>query len=456
MALDNKFRVSELAQSGSRAIISEDPISKTHTFIDGSTTIVSQSATEPYEHIEGERDGELTNYIEKPKYDETQLKKAVDTVIDELIVPPLPPSPPVVPKPVYDDLLERYNQSIADLAEANTTIRNLQAQIAQLQGQIQSLLSQLDAAQVARAIAENQLQQQATAFGELTGKFSQAIIKGTKEASARVSLQAQVEGLTAQKDTLREQILQLRQIVASLQGQVAAQLDILDTQQDAARKREEDAKQRIEDLKNQAEEDLAAAEAANLVREVDILGPEGYRIFDGGKVGIYIDSAKDVTKIGEANRWNADSGMLRWRAGKTFREHLNGGSGDSAVLKIKSISTQPEVIELVGSTIVNSGYDAKTGNKGVKNLDTQKPYGPFVIQGARSSWSIPQAQEIDGVVKTAISGPNIGFGIASDINNRTGGTHNAGGVGYYTFRLKSNGSTVKVPWSALQVHADRK
>ena len=68
MALDNKFRVSELVQSGSRAIISEDPISKTHTFIDGSTTIVSQSATEPYEHIEGERDGELTNYIEKPKY----------------------------------------------------------------------------------------------------------------------------------------------------------------------------------------------------------------------------------------------------------------------------------------------------------------------------------------------------------------------------------------------------
>jgi len=251
MALDNKFRVSELAQSGSRAIISEDPISKTHTFIDGSTTIVSQSATEPYEHIEGERDGELTNYIEKPKYDETQLKKAVDTVIDELIVPPLPPSPPVVPKPIYDDLLERYNQAIADLAEANSTIRNLQAQVAQLRGQIQSLLSQLDAAQVARAIAENQLQQQASAFGDLTAKFSQAIIKATKEASARVSLEAQKEGLTAQKDTLREQILQLRQLVASLQGQVAAQLDILDAEQDRAKQREADAQKRLDDLQDQ-------------------------------------------------------------------------------------------------------------------------------------------------------------------------------------------------------------
>jgi hypothetical protein len=230
MALDNKFRVSELAQSGSRAIISEDPISKTHTFIDGSTTIVSQSASEPYEHIEGERDGELTNFIEKPKYEEEQLKKAVDTVIDELIVPPLPPSPPVVPKPIYDDLLERYNQAIADLATANNTIRDLQAQIAQLQGQIQSLRQQLDAAQVARAIAENQLQQQASSFGDLSAKFSQAIIKATREASARVSLQAQVAGLDAQKETLREQILGLRQIVASLQGQVESQLAILDQQ----------------------------------------------------------------------------------------------------------------------------------------------------------------------------------------------------------------------------------
>ena len=264
MALDNKFRVSELVQSGSRAIISEDPISKTHTFIDGSTTIVSSSAVIPYEHIEGERDGELTNYIEKPKYDETQLKKAVDTVIDELILPPLPPSPPVVPKPVYDDLLERYNQAVADLAEANNTIRNLQAQIAQLQGQIQSLLSQLDAAQVARAIAENQLQQQASAFGELTAKFSQAIIKATKEASARVSLEAQKEGLTAQKNVLREQILQLRQLVASLQGQVAAQLDILDTQQQAsqaAQEAAEEQKQNLEEVIEEQEDTLAGKNA---------------------------------------------------------------------------------------------------------------------------------------------------------------------------------------------------
>lgn len=245
MALDNKFRVSELVQSGSRAIISEDPVSKTHTFIDGSTTIVSQSASEPYEHIEGERDGELTNFIEKPKYDEEQLKKAVDTEIDELILPPPRPTPEVVPKEIYDKLLEKYNQAISDLAEANAEIARLKSEIDRLNGEIQSLLAQLDAANVARTIAENQLQQQASSFGELSAKFSQAIIKATREASARVSLQAQVSGLDAQKETLREQILQLRQVVASLQGQVQAQLEILDAQIASAAAAQEAAQEQI-------------------------------------------------------------------------------------------------------------------------------------------------------------------------------------------------------------------
>lgn len=234
MALDNKLRVSELVQSGSRAIISEDPFTKTHTFLDGGTTLVSKSAVEPYEHIEGERDGELTNFIEKPKYEEEQLKKAVDTVIDELILPPLPPDPEVVPKQVYDDLLEKYNQAIADLGQANNRIRELEAQVAQLQGQVQALQSQLDAARVAQAIAENQAQQTNIKYADLLAKFSTAIIKSTKEGIQRTSLNAQVEGLTAQKDTLREQIVQLRQLVASLQGQVQTQLDILEAQQAAA------------------------------------------------------------------------------------------------------------------------------------------------------------------------------------------------------------------------------
>ena len=52
MALDNRFRFDELVKDGSKAIISEDATTKTHTFVAGASTIVSQSASEPYEHIE--------------------------------------------------------------------------------------------------------------------------------------------------------------------------------------------------------------------------------------------------------------------------------------------------------------------------------------------------------------------------------------------------------------------
>ena len=73
MALDNRFRFDELVKQGSRAIISEDSVTKDHTFIDGSSTIISASADTPYEHTKGDRDGEITSYKD------TFLSNIIDT-----------------------------------------------------------------------------------------------------------------------------------------------------------------------------------------------------------------------------------------------------------------------------------------------------------------------------------------------------------------------------------------
>ena len=132
MGLDNRFRFDELVTEGSKAVISEDTATKTHTFVNGGTTIVSASAEVPYEHIKGERDGETTAYIEKPAYTEHQLKKAVDTVIDELVAPPKPPQPDVVPRPVYDELLDKFEQALEDLEKAQARIQTLEGEIATL------------------------------------------------------------------------------------------------------------------------------------------------------------------------------------------------------------------------------------------------------------------------------------------------------------------------------------
>ena len=217
MAIDNQFRIGELINSGSRAIISKDEVSGNHTFTIGSKQIVDN----PYPHIKGERDGEQIGKIEKPKYNEAELVKAVDTVVDELIGPPKKVKPPVVPKPLYDDLRRLYDERGVRINELEAKVLELESIIAELRALIESLQIQLDAAKLQQAVAENQSQQINEQYVALLQDFSQAVIKSTKEGIERVSLKAQTEGLIAQKESLRMQIQAITAIVSQLQSQLA-------------------------------------------------------------------------------------------------------------------------------------------------------------------------------------------------------------------------------------------
>jgi predicted nucleic acid-binding Zn-ribbon protein len=253
MSLDNRFRIGELTQSGSRAVISQDSTSKSHTFISDSKTIVlgkEDGGDAPYTHIKGERDGELTAYVEKPAYKEEQLKKAVDTVIDELVLPPKKEQPDVVPRPVYDELEDKFQQALADLEKAQQRILQLEGQVAQLTAELQATRVENDSLKIQKAIVDNQFQQSTERYKESISKLGTAIVKATKEANERVRLNAQVEGLVAQKDVLRQELLSLRKIVSGLEGQVEAGVDSLRAQTEAA--------------KAQREAQAAAAEAQRL------------------------------------------------------------------------------------------------------------------------------------------------------------------------------------------------
>jgi outer membrane murein-binding lipoprotein Lpp len=219
MAIDNQFRIDELISKGSRAIVSKDEVTGNHTFIQGSKEVIN----DPYPHLKGERDGEQVGRIEKPKYNEDQLTKAVDTVVDELIGPPKKPQPDVVPRELYDDLRRLYNEALSRINELERQVSDLQAQIEQLLSQIESLQIELDAARIQQAVAENQAQQTNEQYTALLQDFSQAVIKSTKEGIERVSLKAQTEGLIAQKESLREQLRALNVIVGQLQAQVESE-----------------------------------------------------------------------------------------------------------------------------------------------------------------------------------------------------------------------------------------
>ena len=271
MALDNRFRFDELVKQGSRAIVSEDPVTKNHTFVDGSSIIVSASQDVPYEHKQGERDGEVTAFIEKPAYTEAELIKAVDVNIDELVKPQAPPRPDVVPRPVYDELENKFQQALLDLEAAQQRILSLEGEVAQLNAQLQATLVENDSLKTQKAVVDNQFQQSTERYKDQTSKLTFAIIKATKEANERVRLNAQVEGLVAQKDVLRQELLSLRKIVSGLEGQVEAGVEALKAQTDAAKAQREAAaaaaeaqRQALENQQEQLESQLAgtAAESA--------------------------------------------------------------------------------------------------------------------------------------------------------------------------------------------------
>ena len=314
MALENRFRFNELVTQGSKAIVSEDPTTKNHTFVDGSSIIVSASQDVPYEHKQGERDGEVTAFIEKPAYTEEELIKAVDVNIDELVKPPKDPRPDVVPRPVYDELENKFQQALLDLEAAQQRILSLEGEVAQLTAQLQATLVENDSLKTQKAVVDNQFQQSTERYKEQTSKLGTAIIKATKEANERVRLNAQVEGLVAQKDVLRQQLLSLRKIVSGLEGQVEAGVDALRAQTEAAKaQREAQAaaaeaqRTALENQQQQLESQLAgtaaetAAAAAGLVPLDD--GESYYGVksdADGGGSDVKWTTSVDNPKPGKA------------------------------------------------------------------------------------------------------------------------------------------------------------
>ena len=335
--------------SGSRAIVSQDPVSKTHTFYADSKVIVSGSTDGgngniPFTHVKGERDGELIGYVEKPAYVEQDLKRAVDTVVDELIAPPKAPQRDVVPRPVYDALEDRFQTTLAELERANETIRQLNGQISTLQAELQATLVENDALKVQKAILDNQFQQQIERYKEMTQKVTVAIVKAAKEANNRVRLQSTVEGLIAQKDVLRQQLLSQRQLILGLTDQLDAGVAALNAQvASAAEQRKiaadvaEQQRLALENQKEQVESQLAGAAAESAA------AAQGLVPFDDNESYYGVKSDGNDTKWGGAD--------LGWT---TSRLYPTGGK--AGTLTIQNLKDSGAKITKLSVTMAGSLY----------------------------------------------------------------------------------------------------
>jgi len=187
MALDNEFILSELIVSGSSALRQTK---------DSSGNIVVNTRIDT--------DGESFGYVERPIYNEKQVKKAVDTIVDELIGPKQKDTPAVVLKTIYDDLREQYNEALKTIKDLQKELNDALQQIEALNIVIDDLNVKLDLEKLLRANAETERDVANEKYVSTVLDTQTAFSKGIKEGIERVSIEAQVSGLLSEKEAFIE------------------------------------------------------------------------------------------------------------------------------------------------------------------------------------------------------------------------------------------------------------
>lgn len=204
--LKNEGLISELLRSGSSAIKTKNEFG-VHIF-SGSI----------------ENDGIISGQLTKPKYNQQELIKALDTTIVELI----DIDPPLAEPTVLTSTFNEATKSVEDLTETvealNDTILKLDGKIKELEIVTQSLAIELDSRDLNVTVLENQLQTMASKVESSTIDLQNALQKATAESIQRVSLAARNLSLTQENDLLKEQLNSAQNQIINL-GQTINQLN---------------------------------------------------------------------------------------------------------------------------------------------------------------------------------------------------------------------------------------
>ena len=183
--LQNEQLISELLISGSNAITSKNPFG-VHTF--------EQTNNE---------DGVISGKLVKPKYNEVELVKSIDTRIFELLPPEPPPFDDRVPRPIYNEATQSVIDLTVQVVTLNRTVLDLRAKVQDVEIVSESLKVQLDLKDLNLAASQNQTGQLTTKISSTITELQNSIQKGTSEAIQRVSLYARNQSLEQELSALR-------------------------------------------------------------------------------------------------------------------------------------------------------------------------------------------------------------------------------------------------------------
>ena len=217
--LRNEDKISELLVSGSLAIKTKNDFG-VHVFSGSVAT-----------------DGIVSGKLTKPKYNEVEVIKSIDTNIVELIPVEAPDLPPTI-------LLTSYNQAnqlIADLTlqveRLNNVTLDLASKVKELEIVTQSLAVEIDSRDLLLAVSQNQTQQANSKIESSISSLQNSIQKATAESIQRVSLSARNTSLLQENALLGEQLTSAQAQIVNLNqtiNQINTQLNTNQTQLIAA------------------------------------------------------------------------------------------------------------------------------------------------------------------------------------------------------------------------------
>ena len=160
--------------------------------------------------------------LSKPKYDETELLKAIDVEVIEL-KPNIPtPNLNLIPKPLYDEQVLLVEDLRKQVARLTVTIEDLSAQIITLQTQVQTEINNRLSVEQTNDVLVNQIDTLTNTINDFSNQIAISLQKSVDESILRASLQSQKTGFKAQIEALIQQINSLNAIIEGLQAQLGA------------------------------------------------------------------------------------------------------------------------------------------------------------------------------------------------------------------------------------------
>lgn len=151
-------------------------------------------------------DGVVSGKLVKPKYNEEELLKSVDTTIIELLPIAAPDLPDTVLRSIYNEATQSILDLRVEVRRLNNENSDLRAKVQELEIISQSLRVELDSKELVVAAAQNQSYQSNLKVSSTITELQNAIQKATIESIQRVSLFARNQSLEQELVSLREQL----------------------------------------------------------------------------------------------------------------------------------------------------------------------------------------------------------------------------------------------------------